>query len=902
MVCSKRILLREHLYKLVLVSTLFLSITKLHAQQIVLSGVIQDQLQQPISNVHIIAISTTSDVHSTFAVSDAKGNYKVKLFIDQAYTVTIHHLGYHLNTMKITSENKDMQRNISLSENIHALDEIVIKHVLPISFKKDTITFQTDAFTTGKERKLRDVLKRLPMFEVDRKGNVFVQGKKVNKLLVENKTFFTGDSKLAVNNIPADVVDTIEVLENYNEIGFLKELEENEDIALNIQLKENKKKFVFGDVGLGAGIENRYLLHPSLYYYGSNTSVNSIVDMNNTGSKPFTFTDFLEFEGDVSTLLTNAKSYFSFLNDSFVEFSRNQDLIESSDAFGAFSLAQTITSNIDLSTYAIWSGTRNKAENQTVNTYVSDDNLIEDRRSKREQTNRFGIGKLELKLRSNRNSDLRFRTFVKVSTNHSKEKTLTRTEGQPRAIHTETNADNISFKEDVEWHQQITKKQTISTVFEYHFQKATPKTSWFTDETILQGLLPVIDEDSYAIYKVKKGCSHTLNTAMKYYWVVNNSNHMYVTLGSQIALDHFETSEYQQLESGTIHSFSEAGFENDITVHFQDVFIGLHYKAQKDNITLKPGLFYHFYNWKTLQPGKELQHNKGILLPEVAINIEFNSTKNLHFKYDLNTRFPNISQLSDGLTLLSFNSIYQGNVQLKNELYHHFRIRYNRFSMFKDLWYTFNMSYRVKEANVKNAMKIQGIDVVASPLLSDFEDTVWTVRGDLKKGIGKYKVALFGNMSLAKYETPINTERVSNTSNNYLVGTSIQTEFHNSLHLEVGYTASISAYSANTSSIFHTDVFSIFLEYDFLKDVRFKADYTFEKYSNKANDVKSTFDVANTSLFYQKEDSPWGFEISATNILDTAFKQRNSFSSILVSDEKTFILPRRVMFKLSYKL
>ena len=97
-------------------------------------------------------------------------------------------------------------------------------------------------------------------------------------------------------------------------------------------------------------------------------------------------------------------------------------------------------------------------------------------------------------------------------------------------------------------------------------------------------------------------------------------------------------------------------------------------------------------------------------------------------------------------------------------------------------------------------------------------------------------------------------------------------------------------------------MFNAHIEYDFFKSFIFKADYRYENYENKAFDITSTFDIANASLFYQKEDSPWSFEISANNIFNVEFKQRNSFSSILVSDEKTFILPRIVMFKSSYKL
>ena len=93
---------------------------------------------------------------------------------------------------------------------------------MPVTVKGDTTTFKTEKFITGEERKLKNVLKKLPGVEVDKKGNVTVQGKKVTKMLVDNKKFFGGNSKLAVENIPANAVGDIEVIDNYNEVAFLK--------------------------------------------------------------------------------------------------------------------------------------------------------------------------------------------------------------------------------------------------------------------------------------------------------------------------------------------------------------------------------------------------------------------------------------------------------------------------------------------------------------------------------------------------------------------------------------------------------------------------------------------------------------------------------------------------------
>ena len=126
--------------------------------------------------------------------------------------------------------------------------------------------------------------------------------------------------------------------------------------------------------------------------------------------------------------------------------------------------------------------------------------------------------------------------------------------------------------------------------------------------------------------------------------------------------------------------------------------------------------------------------------------------------------------------------------------------------------------------------------------------------------------------------------------------------FKNFPNLEVNYTKDFSNFKANNNTNeFENDKIEITLEYDFLNNFIFNADYTFDIYNNINQGIINTFDTANTSLYYQREDSPLCFEINATNIFDVKFRQQNSFNAFLVSDSRTFILPRIVMFKLSYK-
>ncbi len=870
------------------------------AQQIALKGKISNNTQTALAFANLIA-DPINDASLAFAISDENGFYDLTLEKGQAYRITVSYLGYTPQTFEITAE-KNTTKDFVLQESSEQLGEVNITYTSPIVVKKDTITYRTDVFTTGEERKLRDVLKKLPAVEVDREGNVTVQGKKVTKVLVEDKEFFTGDSKLAINNIPADAVDKVQVLDYYNEVGFLKGLEDSESLAMNIKLKEDKKRFVFGDIETGGGAKERYFVHPSLYYYSPETSVNAIGDFNNFGAKSFTVRDYLEFEGGRNKLLNDAKGYFSLFNDDFTQFLGNQNFTSSINQFGAINLNQYINATTDLSTYAIWSHLENETLIETLNDYLASGNLIENRINTGKQQSSFGIGKLTLTLKPNNDTNITIGSYVKASRNRSENNISSVTNESDNTINTTIDADKVSVKQDIQWHKQFSKIHTTSSVLNYHYQRTTPNTNWLADQTILQGLFPVIDEDTYNIFKDKETKSHNFDFVLKHYWVLNRFNHIYFTVGTQLAFDDYLTNEFQQLEDGSENDLLTADFGNNTELNFNNNFLGVHYKVQKGKVIFKPGLFYHYYHWNLTQFNERKSNNKGVWLPEFNTDIEFNNSKKLNFKYNLKVRFPNISLFADRFTLLNFNSIYKGNRNLENERYHHLQLRYYRFSFFKDISYNMSASYRFKEDNFKNTTTIQGIDFVSSPVLSDFEDKVWNFSGSFRKGFGKLKFSVNGNVTFADYEKPINSEIIANASNSYSFGGGMETRFDDFPNLELNYTKSINTYKSISNSEFHTDVFSVYLEYDFLKDFILKVDYQFENYESKSFDTSSTFDIANTSLFYQKEDSSWGFEVSANNIFDIGFRQRSSFSSILVSDERTFILPRIIMFKISYKL
>ncbi|SDS30514.1 TonB-dependent receptor [Winogradskyella sediminis] len=874
------------------------------AQQIKVQGKVTDSIQNPLAYANILAIPETDDIEVRFAITDNDGGYKLGLFKNQTYELTVSYIGYKPQKLTITTTDQDLTKNFILKENPNQLDEVNIKYTPPITVKKDTITYDVTKFVTGEERKLRDALKKLPGVEVDREGNVTVRGKKVTKVLVESKTFFTGNSKLAVNNIPADAVEKVEVLDNYNEVAMLKGLQDSEDMAMNILLKEDKKKFVFGDIEAGGGIEERYLLHPNIFYYSPKTNVNFIGDLNNQGIKSFSFQDYLEFEGGFSKLLDDASSYFSLFNSDFTQYLNNQDYTDNINQFGALNIRQSVSNVTDISGYLITSNSKTQTASNTLNAYQNiEDPFTEDRTVTNNLNNFFTIGKVTVDYKPSYNEDFAYNAFVKVTNNDSHGFVNTINPDQNNSITTLTDVTALNLKQNITYSRKLSIAHTATLEATYYFQNDKPITEWLTNQQVLQGLIPLEDADVYTILQTKKSTSHNFNAIIKDYWVINNFNHLYTSVGINTSFNDFYNEDVQLLSDGRINNFSSAGFGNDFGYSFIDSYLGLEYKFQIGIATFKPAVFYHGYLWRTQQFDDTETFSKNLLLPQFTTKVEFNNSEKLNFKYKLNARFPGINQLANNFVLSNFNSVYKGNNQLENQLYHSATLSYYKFSLFKNLNLNFNTSFNKRIESIKTVSELNGIESFNTAIMFDQPEHNWMLSGRVSKKINKIRYNLSSRFSYNDNFQILNNETNINISKSISSTIGIETSFKNYPNIEINYTKDFNNYKAlNNTSKFENDQLEVILEYDFLNDFIFKADYTFDNYSNKSQATQTTFDTANASLFYQKEDSPWGFEVNATNLVDVKFKQQNSFNAFVISDSRTFILPRIVMFKVSYKL
>lgn len=879
--------------KVFLVLILF-NITVCHSQKIILKGVVKDSLQKPLPFANVIAKPKDTSKNLQFSITDNEGFYRLAFQKGDTVNISISYMGYSSISFDFIAT-KNTIRNFVLKESSEQLDEVVIE--LPVTVRGDTTTYRTDKFITGEERKLKNVLKKLPGIEVDKNGTVTVQGKKITKMLVDGKKFFGGNSKLAVDNIPADAVDKVQVIDNYNEVAFLKNLTDSDEMAMNIELKEDKKRFVFGDVEAGKGNEEFYKTHANLFYYSPKTNVNFIGNLNNIAEKTFTFKDYLSFQGGVNAVFSNN---FNWKGGDFTQFLENRDVLKSTQKFGALNITKTTSGKSDISGYLIVSRSEEESFLETQNDYST---FNEFKENTTQSDNLQGIGKLNIEYQASSTEQWYIRSQVKGTDNNLNNTIISAIDNQTNIILTERDLENIVVNQNIEWHKQQSEKHTFSAIANYNYNKHTWFSFWQTDDDILQGLIPIIDNQNLLrLFQSRNHKEHNFDAIIKHFWEIDNSNHIYTTLGNKYLKENFATNDNQELDDGSINDFSSNDFGNNLDVALNDLFLGVHYKFRTGIFTVKQGFHLHNYAWNVNQQST-YNRNKWVLLPDFSAKIEFNKSRKIQLNYSLRTSFSDAGKFANRFYLQSYNSVYRGNENLENNLFHIARIYYSRFSMYRGLMMHASANYSKQIEGVRNTVEFEGVNQFLTPRL--FNDPLENLnfRASVYKKIKKIRYKFDGTASFSKYIQQVDNVLQQNKNNNYSYSIGFETLFKNFPNMDVGFKRSIGKFtSSNTTSEFITNEPYITVEYDFLKSFIFSFEYNLYDYQNKALNQKNRFDVASFTLSYQKENSAWMYKIFSNNLFNTGFKRNSSFSQYLISDTKTFILPRVLMISISYNL
>lgn len=270
-------------------------------KNIVITGKIVTEKDSPIEAVTIYLIHPKDSSLLTYTLSDKEGLFKLETKAEsQNIILKISGEGYKefSNTLEKLTQNKDLGV-IKLLKSEIELKEVVIKsEAPPIRIKKDTIEFNASSFKVRPDANVETLLKQLPGVTVDMNKKITVNGKEVNQVLVNGKPFFDTDGKIALQNLPAELINKVQVSDTKTkEQEFTKQASTSNNVSMNLTIDKEKNKGFFGKVMGGYGSAERYESSLLMSYFEDKKRISFLASSNNINASGFTMDEVFDNMG-----------------------------------------------------------------------------------------------------------------------------------------------------------------------------------------------------------------------------------------------------------------------------------------------------------------------------------------------------------------------------------------------------------------------------------------------------------------------------------------------------------------------------------------------------------------------------------------------------------------------------
>ncbi|KAA9327673.1 outer membrane beta-barrel protein [Hymenobacter busanensis] len=259
-----------------------------------IQGLVADSLTgKPLREASVSLLAGRDSSYLSFTITDGDGRFALRNVAPGRYFLLTTFLGYKSQLTPVTlpaggpaALNAGTLRLKAMSQT---LGEVVIQQErAPVSVSGDTLAFSAKAFKTQPNAAVESLLKKLPGVEVDRDGNIKAHGQDVQRVLVDGKPFFGDDPKMATRNLPADIIDQVQLYNARSDQAAFSGIDDgNQQKTLNLVTKRDKRKGYFGQNGVGVGTDGRYQARLGLNRFNNGRQLSAIGQANNINQLGF---------------------------------------------------------------------------------------------------------------------------------------------------------------------------------------------------------------------------------------------------------------------------------------------------------------------------------------------------------------------------------------------------------------------------------------------------------------------------------------------------------------------------------------------------------------------------------------------------------------------------------------
>lgn len=368
--------------KLLLSSFLILFISaQAFSQNFKVSGTLIDaETQNPLEAATVFMETLRDSTLITYTITDRYGNFMLEgVSSVKKARVNISFVGYE-SFQKEVDLNTSVQvlGKIPLSFSIASLDEVIVKSRAPVTIKKDTLEFNVASFKTKKDATIEDLLKELPGVEVDADGKIKVNGKEVSNVMVNGKPFFGNDPTIATRNLTKEIIEKVQVVDTKTKSeAFTGEEGDKDSKTINLTIKEENNKGIFGRLAAGGGTDERFEYAGLFNYFDNDTRLSVLGGGNNINSPGFSFGEIRKMFGNPNSMTVSSSGAFIIDGRSF---GYGEGIVNS--RISGANYADVIKKKTDITADYFYSGSNSSSDSKTQR-----ENILPDRRYFTESNN-----------------------------------------------------------------------------------------------------------------------------------------------------------------------------------------------------------------------------------------------------------------------------------------------------------------------------------------------------------------------------------------------------------------------------------------------------------------------------------------------------------------------------------
>jgi hypothetical protein len=659
------------------------------AQNLTIQGTLKDSIAGRALNAATVSLVYANDSSLvSFSRTNEAGVFNFKNVAPGSYLISVSYVGYIPKWVPVlTATEKTVEMGVIFMNDVNTMSTVTVTaRRPPVVINGDSVEFNSENFKTAPNAVVEDLLKKMPGMEVDKSGGITVNGKKVTKVFVNGKEFFTGDPMMATKNLPADAVDKIQVYDRKSDQAMFTGIDDgSEETAINLKLKKDRNKSTFGKLSGGAGTPSVFDTQGNINVINNDEQFSAIGGANNTNRQNFSGRNIVNFSGGgggrpgagagvtvsfgggsgetdantqgIAETFSIGGNYSNLFNDKKTEFNANLSVSDVTRNNNSSSFTQNLTPG---NAFNRISNSNSIAGNKQQNFGSTIDHKVTD------------------------NFSFRFTPSIGLqqTTNYSEDSTQTYlTNGSllnSNATIASSASDAVNAASTLLLRKKFAKKgRTLSSTITQSFNRSNSTGNQFTEQLTYNK--NVLTNDSILDQKnIRKGENTSYSANLIYTEPLGKKSLLEFNsyISKSIGSSSRKIYDYNSLtdDYGNLNTRLTNEFNSEYTYSGG----GMSYRSNQKKYNFATGVSLQnaVLDGENISLKTRLSQSFQDILPNATFRYNFSQTKNFNLDYRTSTNQPSITQLQPVLDQSNINRQSIGNPDLKRSYVHNLNIRF----------------------------------------------------------------------------------------------------------------------------------------------------------------------------------------------------------------------------------